>query len=86
MKIIDLFVSVLYCLRTLTLVSIFQEAYVDANRDESFIIELLELKNDIADNVSARWFMEDLAQEQAVENSLVNPKHFKMFSVFYLWE
>jgi hypothetical protein len=48
-----------------------QEAYVDPNRDESIIIELLELKDSVADAGSARWFLQDLAVEQASENSLV---------------
>jgi hypothetical protein len=42
-----------------------QEAYVDPNRDESIIIELLELKDSVADAGSARWFLQDLAVEQA---------------------
>jgi hypothetical protein len=48
-----------------------QEAFVDANRDESFIIELLELKENVADAGSARWFLQDLATEQGSEKSLV---------------
>ncbi|XP_024396857.1 uncharacterized protein [Physcomitrium patens] len=48
-----------------------QEAFVDPNRDESFIIELLELKENVADAGSARWFLEDLAVEQAFENTLI---------------
>uniref|UniRef100_A0A7I4EHC2 Ran guanine nucleotide release factor n=1 Tax=Physcomitrium patens TaxID=3218 RepID=A0A7I4EHC2_PHYPA len=48
-----------------------QEAFVDANRDESFIVELLELKENVTDAGSARWFLEDLTVEQASENSLV---------------
>ncbi|KAG0567631.1 hypothetical protein M758_7G127200 [Ceratodon purpureus] len=48
-----------------------QEAFVDPNRDESFIIELLELKESVADAGSARWFLEDLATEQGSEKSLV---------------
>lgn len=46
---------------------------MDPNRDESFIIELLELKENVADAGSARWFLEDLAVEQAFENTLVRP-------------
>jgi len=48
-----------------------QEVFQDPNRDESFIIELLELKDNVADAGSARWFLEDLAGEQAAENSPV---------------
>ena len=44
---------------------------MDANRDESFIIELLELKENVSDAGSARWFLEDLAMEQGSEKSLV---------------
>ena len=44
---------------------------MDANRDESFIIELLELKENVADAGSARWFLQDLATEQGSEKSLV---------------
>jgi len=47
---------------------IFQEVFQDPNRDEGFIIELLELKDNILD---ARWFLGDLAVEQASERSLV---------------
>jgi len=50
---------------------ILQEVFQDPNRDESFIIELLELKDNVADAGSARWFLQDLAVEQAAENSLV---------------
>ncbi len=53
------------------LVFLFQEVFQDPNRDESFIVELLELKENVADAGSARWFLEDLAVEQASENSLV---------------
>lgn len=52
-------------------VFLFQEVFQDPNRDESFIVELLELKENVADAGSARWFLEDLAVEQASENSLV---------------
>lgn len=48
-----------------------QEVFQDPDRDESFIIELLELKENVTDVGSARWFLQDLAVEQASENSLV---------------
>lgn len=48
-----------------------QEVFQDPARDESFIIELLELKENVTDVGSARWFLQDLAVEQASENSLV---------------
>lgn len=48
-----------------------QEVFQDPARDESFIIELLELKENVTDVGSARWFLQDLAVEQASQNSLV---------------
>ncbi|KAJ4835489.1 hypothetical protein Tsubulata_015478 [Turnera subulata] len=44
-----------------------QEVYVDPNRDESLIFELLEFKHDVPDNGSAAWFLQDLANEQDAE-------------------
>ncbi|XLT06141.1 hypothetical protein HN51_044890 [Arachis hypogaea] len=40
-------------------------------RDESLIFELLEYKHDVADNGSAVWFLQDLANEQDAEGSVV---------------
>ncbi|KAJ0545106.1 putative ran-interacting Mog1 protein [Helianthus annuus] len=48
-----------------------QEVFVDPARDESLIIELLEMKHDLADNASATWFLQDLATEQAAEGNIV---------------
>lgn len=48
-----------------------QEAFVDPDRDESLIIELLDLKHDVADEASAVWFLQDLAREQDAEGSRV---------------
>ncbi|GLJ17225.1 hypothetical protein SUGI_0298430 [Cryptomeria japonica] len=48
-----------------------QEAFADPNRDESLIIELLDLKQDVADNQSALWFLQDLANEQDSSGDLV---------------
>ncbi|KAI3983378.1 hypothetical protein MKX01_013445 [Papaver californicum] len=48
-----------------------QEAYVDPARDESVIIELLDLKHDVEDNGSAVWFLQDLATEQNAEGTTV---------------
>lgn len=48
-----------------------QEVFVDADRDESIIVELLELKENVEDSGSARWFLQDLAMEQESEDSLV---------------
>ncbi|ERM94432.1 hypothetical protein AMTRI_Chr04g252830 [Amborella trichopoda] len=48
-----------------------QEVFVDPNRDESIIFELLDLKRDVEDSGSALWFLQDLATEQDAEGSLV---------------
>ncbi|EPS73516.1 hypothetical protein M569_01241, partial [Genlisea aurea] len=44
-----------------------QEAFVDSSRDESIVLELLELKHDVADTGSAAWFLQDLADDQDAE-------------------
>ncbi|MCE3052204.1 hypothetical protein HAX54_051854 [Datura stramonium] len=48
-----------------------QEVFVDPARDESLIIELLDLKMDIADSGSATWFLQDLANEQDAEGTTI---------------
>jgi hypothetical protein len=48
-----------------------QEAFVDPNRDESIIMELLEFKTDVVDERSSLWFLQDLAIEQGSEQTLV---------------
>nr|GMD13444.1 ran guanine nucleotide release factor [Ipomoea batatas]GMD16942.1 ran guanine nucleotide release factor [Ipomoea batatas] len=48
-----------------------QEVFVDPARDESLIFELLELKQDVADNGSAAWFLQDLANEQDAEGTML---------------
>ncbi|XP_004228383.1 uncharacterized protein [Solanum lycopersicum] len=48
-----------------------QEAFVDPERDESLIIELLDLKMDVADSGSATWFLQDLANEQEAEGATI---------------
>ncbi|KAI3730779.1 hypothetical protein L1987_61956 [Smallanthus sonchifolius] len=48
-----------------------QEVFVDPARDESLIIELLEMKHELADNGSATWFLQDLATEQGAEGNIV---------------
>lgn len=48
-----------------------QEAFADPNRDESLIVELLDLKHDVSDNQSALWFLQDLANEQNSAGDLV---------------
>ncbi|RZC46449.1 hypothetical protein C5167_039397 [Papaver somniferum] len=48
-----------------------QEAYVDPARDESVVIELLDLKHDVGDNGNAVWFLQDLAGEQNAEGTTV---------------
>ncbi|RYR33618.1 hypothetical protein Ahy_A10g048237 [Arachis hypogaea] len=47
------------------------EVFADATRDESLIFELLEYKHDVTDNGSAVWFLQDLANEQDAEGSVV---------------
>jgi hypothetical protein len=47
-----------------------QEAFVDPNRDESIIMELLEFKTDVVDERSSLWFLQDLAIEQGSEQTL----------------
>ncbi|XP_060196817.1 uncharacterized protein LOC132626093 isoform X2 [Lycium barbarum] len=49
-----------------------QEVFVDPARDESLIIELLDLKVDVADSGSATWFLQDLANEQDAEGTTIN--------------
>ncbi|KAL0336349.1 UNVERIFIED_CONTAM: Ran guanine nucleotide release factor [Sesamum radiatum] len=48
-----------------------QEVFVDPARDESLIFELLDLKTDVADQGSATWFLQDLANEQDAEGTMV---------------
>lgn len=48
-----------------------QEVFVDPERDESLIIELLDLKMDVADSGSATWFLQDLANEQEAEGTTI---------------
>ncbi|KAK8921925.1 hypothetical protein KSP39_PZI020002 [Platanthera zijinensis] len=48
-----------------------QEAFADSRRDESLIFELLEFKQEVEDNVSAVWFLSDIAREQDAERSMV---------------
>ncbi|KAL0385767.1 UNVERIFIED_CONTAM: Ran guanine nucleotide release factor [Sesamum radiatum] len=48
-----------------------QEVFVDLLRDESLIFELLDLKTDVADQGSATWFLQDLANEQDAEGTMV---------------
>ncbi|KAK1570404.1 hypothetical protein Q3G72_001388 [Acer saccharum] len=38
----------------------FQEVFVDPACDESLIFELLDFKDDVGDNGSAAWFLQDL--------------------------
>ncbi|CAA3022668.1 Hypothetical predicted protein [Olea europaea subsp. europaea] len=48
-----------------------QEVFVDPTRDESLIFELLDLKADVPDQGSATWFLQDLANEQDAEGTMV---------------
>lgn len=51
-----------------------QEVFGDPSRDESLIFELLDLKTNVADDGSATWFLQDLANEQdAAEGATVIP-------------
>jgi hypothetical protein len=45
--------------------------FADPSRDESLIVELLEYKPDVTDNGSAAWFLQDLANEQDAEGTVV---------------
>ncbi|KAG6549776.1 hypothetical protein Mapa_008757 [Marchantia paleacea] len=45
-----------------------QEVLCDYDREESIIIELLEFKSDVSDEDSARWFLQNVAEEQESEN------------------
>ena len=40
---------------------------MDPACDESLIFELLDFKDDVGDNGSAAWFLQDLATEQDAE-------------------
>ncbi|XP_072972442.1 uncharacterized protein [Typha angustifolia] len=48
-----------------------QEVFADPSRDESLIIELLDLKHEVGDNGSALWFLRDIASEQDAEEAMV---------------
>ncbi|KAM6595848.1 hypothetical protein CsatA_006372 [Cannabis sativa] len=50
----------------------FQEVFVDPSRDESLIFEILELKEEVGDDGSASWFLQDLASEQESEGCVVS--------------
>ena len=44
---------------------------MDPTCDESLIVEILELKDDVADNGSATWFLQDLVVEQSAEGTIL---------------
>lgn len=44
---------------------------MDPTRDESLVFELLDLKQDVGDDGSAVWFLQDLAMEQDAEGFTV---------------
>ncbi|GAB2297209.1 hypothetical protein Dimus_031322 [Dionaea muscipula] len=48
-----------------------QEVFADPAHDESLIFEVLDLEDDVADNVSATWFLQDLATEQDAEGGML---------------
>ncbi|XP_055818655.1 uncharacterized protein LOC129887550 [Solanum dulcamara] len=56
-----------------------QEVFVDPGRDESLIIELLDMKVDVADNGSANWFLQDLANEQEAEGTTITEQSAAVF-------
>lgn len=49
-----------------------QEVFVDPDRDESLIFELLDLKGEVDDAGSALWFLRDIANEQDAGDNMVN--------------
>lgn len=61
-----------------------KEVFVDPGRDESLIIELLDLKVDVADHGSATWFLQDLASEQDAEAITVKLKSLTSLFFEYL--
>ncbi|KAF4360492.1 hypothetical protein G4B88_003375 [Cannabis sativa] len=50
------------------------EVFVDPSRDESLIFEILELKEEVGDDGSASWFLQDLASEQESEGCVAISK------------
>ncbi|CAN6239713.1 unnamed protein product [Urochloa humidicola] len=48
-----------------------QEVFVDPDRDESLIFELLDLKGEVDDAGSALWFLRDIANEQDAGDNMV---------------
>ncbi|KAL6652619.1 hypothetical protein ACP70R_011544 [Stipagrostis hirtigluma subsp. patula] len=48
-----------------------QEVFVDPDRDESLIFELLDLKGEVEDAGSALWFLRDIANEQDAGDNMV---------------
>ncbi|TVU14242.1 hypothetical protein EJB05_37698, partial [Eragrostis curvula] len=48
-----------------------QEVFVDPARDESIIVELLDLKGEVDDAGSALWFLRDIANEQDAGDNMV---------------
>eukprot|EP00959_Pyramimonas_sp_CCMP1952_P268668 5617556-Pyramimonas_sp.AAC.1 len=43
-----------------------QECFADGNRDQSFLVELLDYKEEVSDGESARFFFEDLVRRVSV--------------------
>ena len=84
-----LLLSIVFALFCLTfwnsfLFSISQEVFADPNRDESIIVELLEFEQNVADDQSAVWFLQDLADEQDARQPLVNTSNLSL-SIFMEW-
>ncbi|KAL2514568.1 Uncharacterized protein Fot_28539 [Forsythia ovata] len=47
------------------------DVFVDSTRDESLIFELLDLQANVLNQGSALWFLEDLANEQDAEGTML---------------
>ncbi|GJY24183.1 Ran guanine nucleotide release factor, partial [Tanacetum coccineum] len=54
------------------------EVFVDSAREESLIVEILELKDLVADNGSATWFLQDLAIGQNAEGTIITFFSFRV--------
>ncbi|KAF4346577.1 hypothetical protein G4B88_011721 [Cannabis sativa] len=63
--------KIMYDVSNIREVSDHQEVFVDPSRDESLIFEILELKEEVGDDGSASWFLQDLASEQESEGCVI---------------
>ncbi|GJY05638.1 ribonuclease H-like domain-containing protein [Tanacetum coccineum] len=55
-----------------------QEVFVDSAHEKSLIVEILELKDLVADNGSATWFLQDLAIGQNAEGTIITFFSFRV--------